>query len=890
MRTFLFFPLRIIGVLTLLPFVALFATEPEYVSSPDGVQPRKSAAVAGVAKDGEAKMDVMVHPTASEDTRTAAAEVAARLSQMIGSAVQVVEGDGDRGIVIGSLEQFPDGEIAEALKPFGGLKWVDGLPIATDTGEDGIRKWGAVEAFAIRSEPERVRLIGNTERGAYLAASRFLELLGVRQFTMSRNWLIVPEKSDVLFDAEEEQAPSFYVRDIWFSHGTPNPQLEDDPMGDRDRWRFYSRWGGAFRTTNHHMYRAVRIRFAEELEANKERFYAKLPIATPKNPWPHPGKFNLSEPRVREMITETVLDGFTARDGEPRFMSSAEPSDGANWCIRPESEAMGSISDRAFFVANEVARAAAEKYPHRMVGHLAYFMHADPPSFDLEPNLFVDLGTRMDHGSYPIEDLLEIWATKAPNAGIRDYLSTFVWGQDRIRDPEAYAPAASAPGLAELFRKYYDLGYRYFRGESALNFAIYGPGYYTGFRTLWDTSSDEMALMEDYLEKAFGPAKEPMRKFYELMDPNSGRLTHRNFYARLVQYLDEATTAAAGNAPVLTRLDELKNFMVMEYLLYRFGLVAGDEEAEKELQFQVLEQVYRNRHAYTNHYTAYRNIVQRMARKYNEPSWSEGRLREDAAWQQKEPPTPEETAELFAEVRQYFAPVPVQEVDFGSEVQVVPLSRDITESADGAEALEIGGSPRGRSTVYLYSTDGEPLRMGVHFPVSRAERHPVMHTRIWVRDAEGNLIHREAREQKQGETLSYELEVPIPGPGEYFVEASERGVSFQPGGTAIPFHRNLNNVTGDTDRLFYVPKDVEELWIYPANDGEITFVSPDGSSVNFERDDTRLARVEIPEAWRGKIWSTRESSNFHLLNAPTLFFYDAGRAVLPATLSVSPGD
>jgi hypothetical protein len=329
--------------------------------------------------------------------------------------------------------------------------------------------------------------------------------------------------------------------------------------------------------------------------------------------------------------------------------------------------------------------------------------------------------------------------------------------------------------------------------------------------------------------------------------------------------------------------------MVMEYLRYRFGLVEGDEEAEKELQFQMLEQVYRNRHAYTNHYPAYRTLVQRMAKRYNEPSWAEGRLREDASWQQKEPPTSEETAELFAKVREYFAPVPVQEVDFGSEVQVVPLSRDIAESAGDVETLEIRGSPRGRSTVYLYSPDGEPLRLGVHFPVSRAQRHPVMHSRIWVRDAEGNLIHREAREQKQGETLAYDLEVPIPGPGEYFVEASERGVSFQPAGTAIPFHRNLNYVTGDTDRLFYVPKDVEELWIYPANDDEITFVSPAGSSVNFKRDDTRLARVDIPEAWRGKIWSTQESSNFHLLNAPNLFFYDAGRAVLPSSLNASPG-
>jgi hypothetical protein len=61
-----------------------------------------------------------------------------------------------------------------------------------------------------------------------------------------------------------------------------------------------------------------------------------------------------------------------------------ECSDGGGQCECENCKKLGSISDRVFGLANEVARAVAKSYPGKMVGLYAYNEHSEPPSFKLE--------------------------------------------------------------------------------------------------------------------------------------------------------------------------------------------------------------------------------------------------------------------------------------------------------------------------------------------------------------------------------------------------------------------------------------------------------------------------------------------------------------------------
>ena len=65
---------------------------------------------------------------------------------------------------------------------------------------------------------------------------------------------------------------------------------------------------------------------------------------------------------------------------------------------------MGSVSDRAFGLANEVARAVAREHPGKMVGMLAYNDHCEPPSFPLEPNVYVQLTAGFIRGRHTFDE------------------------------------------------------------------------------------------------------------------------------------------------------------------------------------------------------------------------------------------------------------------------------------------------------------------------------------------------------------------------------------------------------------------------------------------------------------------------------------------------------
>jgi len=219
--------------------------------------------------------------------------------------------------------------------------------------------------------------------------------------------------------------------------------------------------------------------------------------------------------------------------------------------------------------------------------HQIALIRAPRNSFVLEPNLFVMLCTRLDNGRYPMEEIIELWPKKTKNLGVYDYFSTWAWGQDRLRNPGAYVPAASPSTIIAHMRRFHDLGYRFFAPESSANFGIYGPGYYVAMRGMWDLDADPNALMTDFLTNSFGPAADTMREFYELMDPASGRMMHWNTYSRLGQLLDKASGEVQGHPDVAKRLDQLKLYFIAEYLQFRRTDGSGDDAQAKEFAFRV---------------------------------------------------------------------------------------------------------------------------------------------------------------------------------------------------------------------------------------------------------------------------------------------------------------
>ena len=149
-----------------------------------------------VARAGEAQLPIVISPEASDPVRETAAELATYLQRITGAPFRIEAGTEAAGITLGTRAQFPDASLAE--------------PLAFRHHYDG------VEAFVIRTEPQRIRLIANTDLGVSHAAYRFLELLGCRWFFMTDTWEIMPHSPTLSFAFHEDRRPDIWARDIWF--------------------------------------------------------------------------------------------------------------------------------------------------------------------------------------------------------------------------------------------------------------------------------------------------------------------------------------------------------------------------------------------------------------------------------------------------------------------------------------------------------------------------------------------------------------------------------------------------------------------------------------------------------------------------------------------------
>ena len=99
-----------------------------------------------LAADGKALLPIVISPLASQGTKDIAAELAGYLGRVTGAEFTVQTGDGAEGIVLGTLVQFPDAALEQPLA-------------IHDT-------YNGKEAYIIRTESKRVRLIGATDLGA----------------------------------------------------------------------------------------------------------------------------------------------------------------------------------------------------------------------------------------------------------------------------------------------------------------------------------------------------------------------------------------------------------------------------------------------------------------------------------------------------------------------------------------------------------------------------------------------------------------------------------------------------------------------------------------------------------------------------------------------------
>jgi len=790
-----------------------------------------------LAKNGKALLPIVISAKASDATKLVAKDLAEILGRITGADFKIEEGDGTKGIVLGSMKDFDLPAFAKSLEIFNGY---DGK-----------------EAYAIRTRPGKLLLIGATDLGASHAAYRFLHEVGCRWFRPHKVWEVIPSTPSLSFARDITDRPQILSRVIWFQAG---------PVGDYDNWRIRNAHAESFTVSAGGG--GMNNAFSKEvLDAHPE--YSALWTQADGTLKRDQGslQFELSNPAVRKIIVDYAVNYFKVNPNAA--MVSLEPADTTAHSLSPESLKMGSISDRVFGMANEAARAVEKAYPgqHKMVGLLSYNAIYDPPSFKMEPNVHIQLSPIGFQQKYSSEERYKLWPERSSNLGVYEYYSVWAWTHDSL-------PGSYTNNVRESQRHIRDeLVARNFislSAESTSSWGSNGRGYYVANALMWNPNLDLDALLNDFYTKAFGPAAKHVKSYYDRLDPGTNPLWSPQLFAQVFRDLNEATKAAKDRPDVMARLDHIKMYLRFVDLTWRRDRqgVAVDNEL-------IMSNLYRTR-GYD--LTAWNMIKQ---------SWAGGTANDT-------PYTHEEVEKEFQEGLEYY---PLR-TDLGEEVRfsndLLPVAWTAAQKGVTAIPAEMTQGYWGKIRYAMYSLKGEPLQFTTKAIWFRGDHA------YSVKDAQGALIS--AGRIKDVELKTYSIKVPAPGL--YWLEYEGGGdkweITMQPGAAAsimlgVPGSSYANTVVAP-QMFFYVPKGTKTIvYFYTTTGyhpgGPHKVLDPAGQVAKDVTTTGDWITVPVPPEMDGKVWSFQNPSlgMFKLNNLPNLYAAAPDALLVPLELVKKDG-
>lgn len=546
-----------------------------------------AGAQTALARNGRAMQPIVVSSTADAGVKALAHELADYLGRITGATFDVQEGDGRTGIALGTVDDFPALQANADLQ----LDRLVGSDLATK------------QSYILRSHPGGVQIIGATRLAADYAMWDLLHRVGYRQFFPGPTWEIVPREPNLAIAVNAFEKPDYFDRRVWYGFGGNfDPKHAWDRRNRVTMHGYKHPDGMRYAIENAHVYGGVIQRFRDEFTAHPE--YRGLVDGERK------GSLCLSNPGVRELLRRYADEWFTRHP--ERVSISMEPNDGGKWCECEPCKAMGVPSTRVVVVANEIAELVNEKFGDKYVGVLAYYQHAMPPGVTIHPKVVVCVATHLNQG-HPTPENLDAWRAQGGVMGVYDYWGVFQW---HCAMP-AKSLGGSLPYLRESIRDYHRRGARVFVAESGENWGASGLGYYVASRILWDVDESDRveAIVEDFLDKAFGPAKEPMRRFYEVVDGSQSKRGTAEFFhdraAHMYRALAEAQRLGGGDDAVRKRIDELILYTRYVELFADRAAVIKSEDAElrQAAVTRLTAHAYRMRHTNLAHWSGFRSII-----------------------------------------------------------------------------------------------------------------------------------------------------------------------------------------------------------------------------------------------------------------------------------------
>ncbi|MEQ1841200.1 MAG: DUF4838 domain-containing protein, partial [Verrucomicrobiales bacterium] len=651
------------------------------------------------------------------------------------------------------------------------------------------------------------------------------------------------------------ESPDYHARRIWagFAYLKERQDVYDE-------WCPRNRATSGIALSSGHAYDGIMHR--QETEFAKHPEFLALVDGKRQKP-----KFCIANQGLRKLVVKDALEQF---EKDPaRDSISCDPSDGGGWCECPECVKIGSVSDRALLLANDVAEAVNASKPGRLVGMYAYSEHSPPPGFQAHPQVVISVATGFIRGGYTVDQLISGWQAKARMLGIREYYSVNTWDRD--------LPGAARGGNIDYLRTtiphFHTSGARFMSAESSDNFGPNGLGYYLAAKMLWDVKEAQNipSLIADFLDKSFGPARVPMGKFYDLLDGTKRQALSDDLLGRMFRQLEEARTLTSDSA-ILARLDDLTLYTQYVALYHDYASAQG---GERQKAFEELFRfVWRIRSTGMIHVKAlWRDLPNRdksislpALGKYSDPDATN-------PWKSTEAFSPDQIAAFIRDGIAHRKLLDFTPVAYSNKL--VP-----------ATALKLPQVPKGNAGIYLRGVrdfwtwiDQEPAtlkltgRAGIIYP----NRGPAKVDLYPLAEVESKAVaHFEIPPDKADHAI--EMQTRFPGLHRIEVSDGAQGtlISWSDGMpmTIVSSQEQPARLFGRWHLYFYVPKGTKLIGGF--SEGEGFVLNPAQKTVHTFGDKPGYFSIPVPEGEDGRLWSFKHcAGNRFLMTVPPCLARDA---------------
>lgn len=719
---------------------------------------------------------------------------------------------------------------------------------------------GTIEDFVVMGNENRLLLIANHPLGLSRAIYFYLDKLGFKWYLPGEEWAHVPSLSDIALSTTQYVTPSFKIRNF-FGTGGIMPVKALDPNASVNQkwndWRRRNRFGGQFDLGGHYG-ETFNSKYKAELQQHPEF----LALVKGNRQWSASAKWCISNKNLRDLFIADRVEELKAALYQSKYDNeiipvSVDPADGYGDCECDNCKRMGTVSDRDFFLANEVAKQFQKISPRAYANIYAYNTHVAPPSFKLNPNLIVQLVPYAFQNVGTAEQLITQWKKKHNNLFIYDYYGVPDWHWD--------TPLTGGWSLDAWIKKltYWKAqGIQGFMTESSFSLASTGLGLYLSARLGWDAAESPGIIIRSFYTQLFGPSAPYIQAYFQKLSSNFSGAADLPYLLDLLYKADNESTSPE----VQQRITALKAYLHYLTLYYRWQQDPHNETILNNL-FQYLFQLHTSGiiHSTRLAQLLYKNIPQKSSLyekwKITEPAGPGVTGLKKISWENIET--------LFVQDRKTY---PMLEgFDYtnkinGIEYKITNPNGKISEDKEGLMILAL-------PITYVQPSSDGSIQFSVKVNETSVNNNQQRITiRLLDTATKAEVISQEVDIDRNWKKISlkapagktYQLGIRNPNWIRFSVSA-DQWLAFK----NIPTYTMLGKL------WFYVGD--KEKYIYYKNDAttQPVFVDPAGNRVAPQKvNDHSLYRVEVTEAASGKWWTIAgtEYKNLQFFNQPDLFF------------------